>query len=195
MWHRLAALCLLLVCVPLKAQHSAKLSGTIKGGEPYTKDIGHGLLFAIRPIDGGYSIRIEARDSATESDSFSRCVTPPFHGPNPTEILAWQFADKNNERMSGPQLVREFEFVTNNSDQKKACDELSFELYGKPKSRENGGLVLGNPRYVSPPLGKGTFKIRNFELGDSENGKSVSFASLGFEVDLEMPNARKHKMK
>jgi hypothetical protein len=66
--------------------------------------------------------------------------------------------DENNEMLPHAQLAsietREFQFVTNYPNQKKACDELEAALYRPETHGKKGEMILGTPGYRPPPLGR-----------------------------------------
>jgi hypothetical protein len=90
------AVCLLALpvfpAVQASAQQSADIAGTVNAGQSYEKAIGYALVFLIRADDLDFSIVIAAKTSIgrtqPEADDFTRCVTPPFHGPSPAALSA-----------------------------------------------------------------------------------------------------------
>jgi hypothetical protein len=162
-------------------------SGAVTHGETFRKQIGHGLFFVLRPDDVGYTIAIEPASGAKED--FSDCVTPPFHGPNPKMLLVRDLRGGNGKPLPNDEVdglkKREFTFVLNAADNKKACAETQEALYGPEKKDKNGTPVLGFLDYKQPPLGNGTFHLRTFEADEPEHPER--FKSLTFTVHLEFP--------
>ncbi len=179
----------LLVSASTLAQQTVDFSGTVKAGESYKHAIGHGLMFVVRPEDGDFTLGVEP--AAHDNDNFARCVTPPFHGPNPIDLLAWQFADAKQGKMSGAEPAalkhRQFQFVLNAADQKKACDELDAVLYQPPTISKDGSAQLGKPGYHEPPLGIGRVTIEKAEASQSPQ---PALEWVRFNVHIEFPKAR-----
>lgn len=168
----------------------------MKPGQTFTKGIGRGLVFALRPLqDGSYTVSVEPEKGDTiPPDDFTRCVTMPAHGPVATDIQPAQFVDStppNSDDQFRGVREREFNFVTNARDQKRACDELDVVLYVQPKSGKDGQTLLGTPGYQPPPLGKGWLHIEP-KVRTGSNGQP-EFESLWFEARVEFPIASKEK--
>jgi hypothetical protein len=178
---------------PLAAQPRDHIAGTVHAGHVFRKEIGPGLVLVLNPIpdsggDSGWTIEIQPSDG---SDNFVRCVTLPLHGPTPADLLAWQFVSPNNERLPESKLSelkkREFQFVLNAADQKKACDEMEAEAYGAPKTAPDGTIIIGNPGSKEPPLGSGSFLIKTARLSNLGPGKHAKLDYLSFEVEITLP--------
>lgn len=167
-------------------------SGAVKNGGTFRKEIGHGLVFVLAPVADGYGIAIEpVRGGDPNNNNFSTCVTPPFHGPNPTSFMPHDFQDEHGNPLPPKVLAglkkRELSFVLTPADQKKACDELSEAMYGPEKKDKNGNPVLGFLDYKQPVLGKGVFDILGFQLSGPQ--QSEQFQSITFAVHIEFPTA------
>ena len=177
---------------PLAGQPKVHIAGTIRAGEAFRKEISSGLVLVISPIpdarDSGWTIEIQPLDG---SDNFVRCVTLPLHGPTQADLLAWQFVGADNERLPESKLSelkkREFQFVLNAADQKKACEEMEAEAYGTPKTAADGTVIIGNPGYKEPPLGSVSFLIKTARLSNVGPGKRTALEYLSFEVEITLP--------
>jgi hypothetical protein len=185
--------CMAVLAGPLMAQPRVHIAGTVRAGQAFRKEIGSGLALVLTPIadsgeDSGWTIEIQPLDG---SDNFVRCVTLPLHGPTQADILATQFATGDNRKLPEAELSdvkkREFQFVLNATDQKKACDEMAEEAYGKPKTAPDGAVIIGNPGYEEAPLGSGSFLIRTVQLSDLGPGKHARLDSLSFGVEIALP--------
>lgn len=161
--------------------------------------MGWGLVLVLTPIpdsgeDSGWTIEVQPVDG---SDNFVRCVMLPLHGPTQADVLTAQFVGPDNKRLSESQLYdvkkREFQFVLNAADQKKACDEMEAEAYGAPKTAPDGTVIIGNPNYKEPPLGSGSLFIKTARLSNLGAGKHARLDSLSFEVEITLPaNRNRH---
>jgi hypothetical protein len=194
----LRAFCIVLLLSVCSFAQELDFSGAVKNGETFRKEIGHGLVFVLAPDSDGYGIAIEpVRGGDPNNNNFTTCVTPPFHGPNPTFLSARDFQDEKSSPLP-PKVVaglknREFSFVLTAADQKKACDELGEALYGPEKKDKSGNPVLGFLNYKQPPLGKGVFDILTFQLSGAE--KDEQFQSISFAVHIEFNPAAVRKRK
>ena len=178
---------------PLAAQPRIHFAGTVRAGEVFRKEIGSGLVLVLTPIPdsgegSGWSIEIQPLDG---SDNFVRCVTLPLHGPTQADLLTTQFVSQDNKKLPESKLSdvkkREFQFVLNAADQKKACDEMEDEAYGAPTTAPDGTIIIGNPGYKEPPLGSGSFVIKTAQLSHLGPGKRARLDSLSFEVEIMLP--------
>jgi len=188
--------CLILLAAfagPLAGEPRVHIAGTVRAGEVFRRAIGSGLVLVLAPVpdsgeDSGWTIEIRPVDG---SDDFVRCVTLPLHGPTQADLLITQFVGPNNERLPESQLSdvkkREFQFVLNAADQKKACEEMEAEAYGSPKTAPDGTVIIGNPDYNEPPLGSGSFVIKTARLSNLGAGKHAKLDSLSFEVEITLP--------
>jgi len=188
--------CVAVAAVPLMAQPPVRIAGTVRAGQAFRKEIGSGLVLALTPIpdsgeDSGWTIEIQPADG---SENFVRCVTLPLHGPTQVDLLTAQFLTPDNQKLPESKLAdvkkREFQFVLNTADQKRACDELEAEAYGAPKTAADGTVIIGNPDYKEPPLGSGTFLITAARLSNVGPGKHAVLESLNFELEITLPASK-----
>lgn len=158
-------ICLAVLAAPSAAQSRIQISGTVRREQTFQREIGSGLTFVLDPhippvpeigpppgsVDTGshgWTIKIRAVGG---SDSFIRCVIEPIHGLTAADIVVEQFVTEDNEQ--APESTypekREFPFVLNATDQKKACDELDVIAYGCPTITKDGEIA-GTPGDQSP---------------------------------------------
>jgi len=180
---------LAVLAVPLTADTNLHISGTVSAGHAFRKEIGSGLALVLVPNDdSGWTIEVQPLDG---SDNFVRCVTLPLHGPTPADVLATQFVTEDNNRLPEAELSevkkREFQFVLNAADQKKACAEMEEEAYGQPKTAPDGTVIIGNPEYEQPLLGSGSFRIKRAQLSDLGSGQRAHLESINFEAEIKLP--------
>ena len=177
------------------AQPPVHVAGTVRAGQVFRKEIGSGLILVLTPLDedSGWTIEVQPPDG---SDNFVRCVTLPLHGPTQADVQATQFVTEDNRKLPETKLSdvkkREFQFVLNATDQKKACAEMEEEAYGQPKTAPDGTVIIGNPGYEEPPLGTGSFVIKAVQLSNLGPGKQARLDSLSFEAEITLP-ARKNR--
>ena len=175
-------------------QPRLQIAGTVHAERAFHKEIGSGLALVLTPNgDSGWTIEVQPLDG---SDNFVRCVTLPLHGPTQADVLATQFVTEDNVKLPDAELSdvkkREFQFVVNAADQKKACAEMEDEAYGKPKTPPDGTVIIGNPGYQEPPLGSGSFVIKTVQLSNLGPGKHARLDSLSFEFEIALPVTSKN---
>ena len=185
--------CTLVLAGPLMAQPPLHIAGTVRAGQVFRKEIGSGLALVLTPNgdsgeDSGWTIEVQPLDG---SDNFVRCVTLPLHGPTQADVLATQFVTEDNRKLPEAKLLdvkkREFQFVLNAADQKKACAEMEAEAYDQPKTAPDGTVIMGNPEYEEPALGSGSFLIKTVQLSNLVPGQHARLASLSFDVEIAVP--------
>lgn len=185
--------CMAVLAGPLMAQPRVHIAGTVRAGQVFRREIGSGLVLVLTPIgdsgeDSSWTIEVQPLDG---SDNFVRCVTLPLHGPTQADVLATQFVTEDNRKLPEAKLSdvkkREFQFVLNATDQKKACDEMEEEANGKPRTAPDGTVIIGNPGYEEPPLGSGSFLIKTVQLSNLGPGRYARLDSLSFEVEIALP--------
>ncbi len=108
---------------PEKATH---FTGEIRRGEAFNQPIDGGLSFTLAPLDGYW----EAGVGGAGND-YSRCATPPFHGPNARDVMAWHFRAATAGGPGGMGQKRWIDFVLNDEDDRVQCDQLESALQGK----------------------------------------------------------------
>ena len=176
-------------CASLVAQQQ-HFSGSVRAGESYTHDLGRGLVLVVTTS----SIQVQAAPTHQGADDFSGCVTPPFHGPNPTGLEAWQFVTEQNEPLPKAELDvlrrREFQFVLTTVDNDAACKNLDVEEHRPPTKMKDGTLVYGTPGYKSPPLGTGVVTLSEIELTHVGAGQKAEVQSLVFTANITLPLAK-----
>jgi len=102
-------------------------TGEIHQGESFEQAIGDGLYFFIETHDGYWSDGVSRSGGG---DDYSRCVTPPFRGPNARDIMAWHF-QRGDAGPGGVGQKREIVFVLNDEDARVQCADLELALQGK----------------------------------------------------------------
>jgi hypothetical protein len=176
-------------CASLVAQQQ-HFSGSLRTGESYTHDLGRGLVLVVTTS----SIQVQTAPTHQEADDFSGCVTPPFHGPNPTGLEAWQFVTEQNELLPKAELDvlrrREFQFVLTAADNDAACKNLDVAQHNPPTKMKDGTLVYGTPGYKPPPLGTGVVTLSEIELTHVGAGQRPDVQSLVFTADITLPLAK-----
>lgn len=179
----------------MAAAEPIHLEGVVRAGETFERDIGNNLVFALVPEeDQGWVIEIHPKKGGGTHnlvpDNYISCVTPPGHGPHPTEIFAWHFVSEDNQTRLTEQdeyfpRKREFDFVRNAADQEKACHELELENGPGTEDPQTGTKTFGIPGYRQPPLGKLVLLIKRVELSTLGAGKHAVLDLISFQADVD----------
>ncbi len=185
--HRLL-LCMLVMSTPLLAQQRITFSGRVSRGQSFVRPIGHGLVFEVRSENDDFTLSVARSASVGKAggDNLARCVTPPFHGPNALEINGWELGNDRTRPELAEAKTRKFQFVMNEADQKKACQEMQAEVYG-PAKQSSDGRIVGDKNYRAPRMGKGVLRIVNYELQAGGEGKAPEIRWMSFRGEIELP--------
>ncbi|TMQ69509.1 MAG: hypothetical protein E6K80_11420 [Candidatus Eisenbacteria bacterium] len=187
--HALRALGLAAIAVstlgssPSHAPRRYHFEGRLVAGERFERVFADSLHFLLRPADHeGWSIVVVGDDSSAD---FAGIVTPPFHGPNPTQIDSWHF-DPRDSSGASPGDDRGFSFVTNRRDYASASAALDVMLW--PNDRTDAAVDSAQAVFDGLRTGSGALKITRVKLEKLEAGSPARFDSLSFEVDLILPH-------
>ena len=157
---------------PWGLEQPLHIQGALHRGERFDKSIGRGLFLRLVPDEQGWEIEV-----GDQSDDFTGCVTPPFHGITARQIQGWHFrADDNKAALPAAGFLtpgvnerRWFDFALTSTDNRKACD---------------------NPddfaRYSS---GRGWFAITRMTLGNLAPGQQAWVESMQFEAEVSLTGA------
>jgi hypothetical protein len=156
------------------------ISGVVHAGETFRDAIGGGLSLFIIANRDSFKIGISGKDG----DDLTRCVTPPFHGPNPTEIMAWHFR-KNSSSPGGIGQKRWFQYVLTSEDHQIECRNLEDMLYNKNAlTQRQAGKEWG-----ARTSGSGWLQITGIKLSDETLGEDPSILSMSFEAECTLYGA------
>ncbi len=173
---------LIVGATPKSRPRPSHFEGHLSAGQRFERTFAESLHFVLRPQgDEGWAIVVTGSDSAAD---FAGIVTPPFHGPNPTQIEAWHF-DPRDSSGASPGKARGFSFVSSRRDYQTAAAMLERMLW--PNGRSDAAVDSAQAVFDALPVGSGVLKITNVELRDLEPGAPARFESMSFEVDLAPP--------
>jgi hypothetical protein len=168
-----------------------KFSGSVKAGETYLHDLGRGLVLVVTTS----SIEVKVAPARQYADDFTGCVTPPYHGPNPTSLDAWQFVSEKNEPLPALELDvmrgRKFQFTLSKKDNEAACENLDTAEHTPPRVAKDGTEVYGTPGYRSPRLGSGELFLSDIKLSGVGAGKHAEIESLTFDLTIILPRIKR----
>lgn len=169
---------------PWGSEKPVRIKGEVREGISFEQEIGGGLFLHVSWMQDGFSITVSAKDSDI---NLTRCATPPFHGPHPTEIRVWHFVTKENSP-GGVGDKRWFRFTLTPEDQEIECRNLEKVLYiydeNNPEHRR-GQRELG--AHVS---GSGWLKVTSVKLGDTPPGtEPTKIVAMTFEAECALHGA------
>jgi len=160
-----------------------RISGEVKRGEAFTRDIGQNLEFALRPVPDGWTITVSAKGVRPAGcDDLVWVATPPYRFFN-QRYLDLSYA--TSPRQAVAMTPREFSFVLNCADY--AVEEKRVTLLLWPNSATEAELQQARDKLGTSPLGKGRFFIRDSRITDPDGRNPGSIDWLRFDVELQLP--------
>jgi hypothetical protein len=174
MWQRVLACAMLLLVLGLCGAASGRtveFTAEARAGESLDRDAGSGLRFCLLPTastgrNSGWVIRV-GPSCQREVPDFSGLATPPFHGPNALEIMAWFFDVGAN----APHELHEFRFVTT---------QAGYDVYRRAQDERSEEF---RATLAKVPLAKGTLRITGRKMSPTDG----SIEWIRFNVRLEWP--------
>jgi hypothetical protein len=152
--------------VPIPVQsRTVRFSGGLKKGQQMCRDISNSLRFCLVALpdtgqNSGWGIRIDPSPHPVTPD-YASIATPPYHGPNPTSIVAWFFNDGAN----APHERHDFQFVLNAAD------------YDRLRKAVGRGHIVRDKLQ----LGRGTLMVTSLTIDPTDG----SIGSIRFTVRLD----------
>ena len=172
-----------------QAATASELTGEVTKGHGFQKAVAGGLIFGLAPDagdDSGWEIRLApGTDPSSASIDCIGAVSEPLHGDS---TLSIQPPGVDKDRDDFQWKKRDFDFVPNASDCKKAWDFANEAHYASKltdKQREEADTKLGEI-----PTSHGVFQIADFRLSKpTSNDAPAQIEWLKFAVHLEFPSA------
>jgi hypothetical protein len=169
---------------------TVSFSGEVLKGQTYEKQLPASLFFRLVPQDLGWTISIGAKDNP--ENNFCSVVTPPYRGINAIHIEGWHFRNSDNtgpnqvgaKNVNAPQQRRDFQFVLNSGDYRRAFDALQILLW--PYSYSKQQIDQADAVHARLPKGSGTLVIRELRLNALEVGKQAGIDLLKMAVELHL---------
>jgi hypothetical protein len=150
-------------------------SGRVLHAQTFSRRLADDLWFCLLPESdangGGWRIAVQ-RACAAQGHNFVSVATPPFYGPNESEIAGWHF----EPGAIAPQRVRDFAFVLNDEDWHRLMSDLNSYTDAEEMLHEIEKLGRGH----------GTLTIRDMHR-HVKNGVPV-FDWMQFHVVLQLPD-------
>ena len=161
-----------------------RFSGEVTRGQPFTRDVGHRLVFRLTPATsdegGGWVIEIlPPVEPAGDPVEFAAIATPPYHAYNDRYIAA-AFGYSAREALEAP--LRKFNFVQSVDDEQRANEVVNAALYPSTVGETERARVAAEA--ATTMLGTGQLRIMHSRLTQGKDGAPDVIASIKFEVVL-----------
>jgi hypothetical protein len=176
-----------------------RFSGEANRGQPFTRDIGHNLVFRLTPAasdeGGGWVIEIlppvEPTRDATDADAaddprpsgdaveFAAIATPPYHAYNDRYVAA-AFGYSAKEALQAP--VRKFNFVRSVDDEQHASEVVNAALYPSTIGEADKPRIAAEAAALM--LGTGQLHIVKSRVTSGKDGSPDVIAWMKFDVEL-----------
>ena len=171
-------------------QRTVRFSGEVLKGRSFEKPIGANLFFRLVPEALGWSISV---GSKAGPGNFCGVVTPPYRGVNGLHIEGRHFRNSDNsgpnkpgpKNVNAPQQSRQFYFVLDDADYRRAFDALQVLLW--PYTHSNQQIDEAENVHAKLVKGKGGLTIRDLKLNALEVGKQAGIDRMTFDVELTFP--------
>jgi hypothetical protein len=146
---------------PWGPEKPTAIRGETHPGERFERPIGNGLSLVLTQV--GVEWEIEVTPSGG-GDDYSRCVTPPFHGPNPKDIGAWDFQAGDGVTPDGVGQKRWIDFVLTPEDHRLECQNVDLALKGEDSA---WGTHITGRCWLRPVIVKLATGVSNQQFIDS----------------------------
>jgi hypothetical protein len=155
---------------PAEGRSGTFLQGEVAAGEGFSAPLAPGFGFALEPVETGWRVRVRGEAGLDLSS-----MTPPRFGPNPRDVMGWQFRGAENRgpnegSVNAPQRLRLFEF--------------------EPGLRGTAGVKPAPGAAPQPGSGRGWLFVRGLGLDAFEGaaaGERARAVWLRFEACLSWP--------
>jgi hypothetical protein len=168
--------------------------GEVSANQAFERRLGDSLLFRLVPKGEQFGWDIEVvpeRQGDTNQSEYIWVVTPPYHFWNPRYLDASYGMSASEAVRSSP---RNFNFVLNEEQYKKAADLVALAVTSHPQSDKRSAEEFQKESQDAAevlfkfPVAKGRLVILNSRIGTSEeSGKQGFIKWLDFRVDLRVP--------
>jgi hypothetical protein len=173
------------------AARTLRFSGGVSQGRFFEKRIGTNLFFRLIPEELGWAISVG--DKTSPENNFASVVTPPYRGINAIHIEGWHFRNADNsganqagaKNVNAPQEVREFYFVLDGGDYRRAFDALQVMLW--PYSFSPRQIDQAQSAHDKLSKGRGKLTIRGLKLNGLEAGRQAGIDGMTIDVELKFP--------
>jgi hypothetical protein len=168
--------------------------GEVSANQAFERRLGDGLLFRLVPKGEQFGWDIEVvpdRPGDSSQSEYVWVVTPPYHFWNPRYLDASYGMSASEAVRSSP---RNFNFVLNEEQYKKAADVVALAVTSHPQSDKRSTEEFEKESQDAAkalfkfPVAKGRLIILKSRTGTSdESGKQGFIKWLEFRVDLRVP--------
>jgi hypothetical protein len=112
---------------PWGLEKPVHFAGEVQRGKTFSQEIGGELSFDVTPSGEDWEIAVTGAGGA----DYSRCATPPYHGPNARDLLAWHFRGVHGSDPGGIGKERQIDFSLNSDDNDVTCRQMEGSLQGE----------------------------------------------------------------
>src|ERR1700730_11675393 len=168
--------------------------GEVSANQAFERRFGDSLVFRLVPKGEQFGWDIEVvpdRPEDTSQSEYTWVVTPPYHFWNPRYLDASYGMSASEAVRSSP---RNFNFVPNEKQYKKAADLVALAVTSHPQSDKRSAEEFASESQDAAnalfkfPVAKGRLIILKSRTGTSdESGKQGFIKWLEFRVDLRVP--------
>lgn len=166
-------------------------SGIVYQGDHFEIELDSYLSFGLIPQPEGWIIWMG--NPQDPSKDYVSVATPPFRGLNARLINGWHFRNIDNsgpnlpgdKNVNAPGELRTFYFVLNDSDYIISCQLLDIMLWSYNHSEQEVNQA-GN-QFSNLPRGEGLLYVDSLVLTNLIPGEKAVIQTLGFKVDLFLP--------
>jgi hypothetical protein len=157
----------------------AVFSGSINGGEPYSRELGSGLTLKLIPLkdNWGWEIQVRPHDS---NDDYGYPLNPPLRGGN-AQYLGTGYGITAREQLSQEHEVR---FILDAADYQRIFKLASDALWPYQAPNPDNAAQLYFDAIARAQSGLIRFAIRDFET--NSDGNEVKW--MRFDVTVIVPS-------
>ena len=186
-----ACLFLLAACAstPFAQDRPLRFQGEVVRGGSFRKEIGHGLVFVLRPADDGWSIVVEPAlglGASGCSDNYASVIAVPMRGYREVDLAA---SYGNTAKEAVALSPRDVDFVLNAEDCKREADRRTKLTW--PSQYTQKEVEEAEAKFATSTAGRAVLKVLDSKVSDSGvlvEGKDYGKIDwLKFEVVITFP--------
>jgi hypothetical protein len=146
-------------------QRPLRFAGEVAGGAAFRKEIGRGLVFALRPGEGGWSIVVEPAaglEATGCGDNFASVIAVPMRGYREVDLSA-TFGNTAKEAVA--LSPREVDFVLNAEDCKREEDRRTKLTW--PSQYTQKLVEEAQAKFATSTAGQAVLKVLDYKVSPS----------------------------
>jgi hypothetical protein len=186
------SLTVLLACAASAQERPLRFEGEVKLGQEFRREIGHGLVFVLKPAPAGnpqgWTIMISPVKPSGQPgcDDFVWVATPPYRGSNPRHL---DTSYGTSAREAVAMSPREFQFVLTDTDCRTESQRIERLLW--PYNYPDKEVKDAQEKLGASPQAQGRLTVLDSKT--SSGGYVVEGKDLGtvdwlkFAVEIRFP--------